>query len=409
MKRLFTFMAFFAQVLLLVNCSEKQTNNMKYRNLGNTDVKISEIGIGCGAFGKMTPEESRAFMDTAIANGINYIDLYDANPKVRDNIGYAIKGRTDKMMVQGHVGVCWKDGQYKKTRDVAEAKAGFEDLLTRLGVSSIEVGMIHIADSPEEWREIQGSEFLEYVKQLKKEGKIKHIGLSSHNAEAALLAVKSGLVEVLMFSMNPAFDRIASSENIWDKEAYKNMLPGIDPIRVELYDYCATHKIAITAMKVFGGGGKLLSAESSPLGIALTPVQCISYCLSKPCVASALCGASTVGELQDDLQYLLATAQEKDYNAVLESLNSCENQGLGECTYCTHCAPCPKALNIAEINRLLDKALQDGKVSPELQAEYDNLGKYASDCIQCGACETRCPFDVPIMERMKKAVEIFGK
>lgn len=410
MKHSSFFVAFAAGVMLLTGCAEVQTkNNMKYRDLGNTGLKVSEIGLGCGGFERMSKEESRVFMDTAMAYGVNYIDLFDANPLVRDNIGYAIKNRTKKMIVQGHIGTCWVNGQYKRTRDLAETKAGFEDMLQRLGVKSIEVGMIHITDSPEQWIELEGSEYLAYVKQLKKEGKIKHIGVSSHNAQVALMAAKSGLVEVIMFSMNPAFDRISSSQSVWDSESYKNMLPGIDPVRVELFDYCAQHGIAITVMKVFAGGGRLLKAESSPLGFALTPVQCISYSLAKPCVATALCGAGNLEELQADLYYLKATEQEKDYNSTLLSNGKNTKQGLGDCTYCGHCAPCPQGVNIAAINKLLDRALQEGKVSAELQKEYDALKLHASDCIQCASCEKRCPFDVPIVERLKKAVEIFGK
>lgn len=393
--------------VVMAGCASPQVkNNMKYRELGNTGLKVSEIGLGCGGFGEMTPDEARSFMDIAIAGGINYIDLYDANPTVRDNIGYSIKGRSNKMMIQGHIGTCWVNGQYKRTRDLTETKAGFEDMLKRLGTKSIEVGMIHITDTPEQWNELEGSEYLAYVQQLKKEGKIKHIGVSSHNAEVALMAAKSGLVEVIMFSLNPVFDKITSTQSVWDDDSYKNMLSGIDPVRVELYDYCARHGIAITVMKVFAGGGRLLHAESSPLGFALTPVQCISYCLSKPCVSTALCGADNIEELEFDLYYLLATEDEKDYNKAL--LVGKQHQSVfGNCTYCSHCAPCPQSIDISKINELLDKALQQGEISVHLQKEYDALEKDASDCILCGSCETRCPFDVPIRDRMEKATQLF--
>lgn len=381
-------------------------NNMKYRDLGNTGLKVSEIGLGCGGFENMTQEESVAFMTVAMDNGINYIDLYDANPVVRDNIGYGIKGRRNKMMIQGHIGTCWVNGQYKRTRDLAETKAGFEDMLQRLGTNYIEVGMIHITDSPEQWNELEGSEYLAYVQQLKKEGKIKHIGVSSHNAAVALMAAKSGLVEVIMFSLNPAFDRITPEQSVWDPESFKHMQMGIDPVRVQLYDYCAQHGIAITVMKVFAGGGRLLSAESSPLGYALTPVQCISYCLAKPCVASALVGAGNLEELNADLQYLTATEEEKDFQQVLEAGDA--QNALGECTYCSHCAPCPEEIDIAKINELLDKATQEGQVSDALQQAYNALAKHASDCQECGSCETRCPFGVPVIARLNKAEEVFG-
>lgn len=412
MKRISYFLTSVAVLLLMVGCMGKAKdaalNSMTYRELGNTGLMVSELGLGCGGFEEMTKDESRAFMDVAIDSGMNYIDIYDPNPVVRDNIGYALEGRREKMMIQGHIGVCWKDGQYKRTRDVAEAKEGFEDLLKRLGTDYIEVGMIHITDTPEQWEEIEGSEFWEYVKQLKAEGKIKHIGVSSHNSNVALAAAKSGMVEVIMFSFNPAFDRLQAGCNVWDAKSYESMLEVMDSVRMELNDYCVKNGIGITVMKVFGGGGKLLKAESSPLKVALTPVQCIAYCLDKPCVSSALCGAGNVEELMEDLRYLHATAQEKDYATTLAGAKI-DKSGLGDCTYCNHCAPCPKGINIAKVNKLLDKALAAGGVSAELQAEYDAMEHHAGDCIKCGACESRCPFSVGVRERMKEAEKIFGK
>lgn len=301
-----------------VETEEVATTSMEYRDLGSTGLKVGVIGIGCGAFGKMDTTLSREFMAMALDSGVNYIDIYDANPTVRGNIGYALQGRRDQMIIQGHIGSYWNGEQYERTRDVEKAKQGFNDLLSLLGTDHIEVGMIHIADTHEEWEEIINSPFLDYVKQLKEEGKIQHIGISSHNAEVALEAAKSGLVEVIMFSLNPAFDLLPSGVNPWDDASFENIPASIDPVRVELYDYCAQHNIAITAMKAFGsGGGRLLDAEKSPLKIALTPTQCLSYALSKPCIATVVCGASNIDELKADLYYNHATEEEKDFRSVL--------------------------------------------------------------------------------------------
>lgn len=411
MYKLISKLVLLAVALLAVGCGSKAPmNNMKYRTLGNTGVMVSEIGLGCGGFEEMSAEESRAFMDVAIDSGVNYIDLYDPNPVVRDNVGYAIKGRTDKMMVQGHIGVFWKDGQYVRTRDVDTARMGFEDMLQRLGVDCIEVGMMHIFDKMDDWDALETSAkpYWEYVQQLKAEGKIKHIGMSTHNAEVALAAAKSGKVEVIMFSINPAFDRVSAEHSIWDTNSYKSMLAGIDPVRVEFYDYCAQNGIGVTVMKAFGGGGRLLKKESSQMNIAFTPIQCIAYCLAKPCVGSVLCGCGNIDELQMDLAYLHASDQDKDYASAM-AVAEVKKEGLGDCTYCSHCAPCPKEINIAKVNQLLDKAMQNGGVSAELQAEYDALGHYAGDCIKCGACEGRCPFGVPVRKRMEEAAKVFGK
>lgn len=416
MRKLFTALTALALVAaMLTGCAKKEAQtdwknpHMNYRMLGNTGIEVGEIGIGCGVFSYLDTAESRQYMDIALDSGINYIDIYDADPKVRANIGYALKGRRERMVIQGHLGNYWLGEQYERTRDVEKTKKSFEDLLNLLGTDYIDVGMMHIADNMDEWNEMVNSPFYDYMKQLKAEGKIKHIGMSSHNAEVALAAAKSGLVEVIMFSLNPAFDRTVAGSNPWAEETYQNLLVGIDPVRVQLYDYCAQHGIAITVMKVFGGGGRLLDAKSSPLGFALTPTQCLAYALAKPCVSVALCGSRAIEHLVEDLHYMVATDEERDFQSALDNGGNTPQACGGECTYCNHCSPCKAGINIARVNGLLDNVDRNGgKVTPELQEAYDKMEHHASECTHCGECESRCPFAVSIRERMDKATQVFG-
>ncbi len=403
--QLFALLAIFVAIVSTGCKHPVKETNMQFRPLGNTGLSVSEISIGCGGFEKLDSAASLQLMTLALDSGMNYIDIYDATPKTRSNIGYAIEGRRNEIIIQGHIGTIFKGGQHCRTRDVAEAKEGFEDLLTRLHTDHIEVGMIHIVDSREDWEELEGSPFLEYVMQLKKEGKIEHIGISSHNAEVALQAAKSGWVEVIMFSLNPAFDRLRGGATPWEEGAMDNLQGGIDPIRVELYDYCATNHIGVTVMKTFGGGGRLLDAKTSPLGVAYTPEQCIAYCLAKPCISTCILGVDNVEELRADLHWLEATEQEKDYTNVEK--REAATRG-GECTYCNHCSPCAAGIPIAKVNELLDKAEQNG-VTPELQEQYDALPHHGGECTHCGSCLSRCPFEVDIPARMDRAKEVFGK
>lgn len=413
MKKIYTFMMA-ALCLMAIGCKQKtteKTTDMQYRPLGATGLEVSEISIGCGGFEKLDSAASLELMTMALDSGMNYIDIYDCTPKTRSNIGYALQGRRDEMIIQGHIGTIYKDGQHTRTRDVEECKASFQDLLDRLQTDHIEVGMIHITDSHEEWEEIQNSPFLDYVFQLKKEGKIKHIGLSSHNAEVALRAVKSGWVEVLMFSLNPAFDRMRGGTIPWEKGAFDNLQQGIDPVRVELYDYCATHHIAVTVMKTFGGGGKLLDEKTSQLGVAYTPEQCIAYCLAKPCIATCILGIDNLDELRRDLHWMHATEAEKDFTNDESRNSNFENQNSklkGDCTYCNHCSPCTQGIPIAKVNELLDKAELNG-LDDELQVQYNLLDHKASECTHCGACLSRCPFGVDIPARMDAAKAMFEK
>ncbi len=179
---------------------------MEYRTLGKTGLSISEVSLGGEWLEGKTEEEVKAIIGTALDIGINYIDIFMPEPAVRTNIGKAICGVRDKIIIQGHICTIYEDGQYKRTRDINQTKTAFEDLLKRLDTDYIDVGMIHYVDSLEDYKAVFETEIITYAQDLKKQGIIKHIGLSSHNPEIALRAVKTGIIDVLMFSINPACD-----------------------------------------------------------------------------------------------------------------------------------------------------------------------------------------------------------
>lgn len=128
-------------------------------------------------------------------------------------------------------------------------------------------------------------------------GKVKHIGLGTHNPKIALQAVKTGLVEVVMLSINPAYDILPSNEDInvmFEKSTYESqsVLARVDLEREALYRLCEEKGVALTVMKPFAGGA-LLDEGESPFGVAMTVPQCLHYCLTRPAVASVLAGPET--------------------------------------------------------------------------------------------------------------------
>lgn len=382
---------------------------MLYRELGNTGLKVSEIGMGCEGFVDHEGAYTKDLMDTAERYGVNYIDLYMPNPGVRRLIGEALRGRREKFILQGHICTVWKDGQYKRTRVMEEVKEGFEDLLANLGTDHIEVGMIHYVDSMEDWNGVVNGPVMEYAKELKEAGRIGHIGLSSHNPEVAKAAVESGLIEVLMFSVNPCYDMQPAGENcedLWDEKNYESHLLNMDPDREALYELCSQRGVGITVMKAYGGGD-LLDAELSPAGMALTAYQCLHYALTRPAVATVLAGAHTVEELKLSAGYADASEEERDYAAAFASFPKISWKG--HCMYCGHCAPCPKGIDVAMVTKFLNLARAQGEVPETVREHYGTLVHTASECVGCKACEKRCPFEVPVVENMQEAVRVFGK
>lgn len=379
---------------------------MQYRKLGKTGLLVSEIGLGAEWLERHNAEECREIIDICAQKGINILDCWMSEPKVRSNIGAAIRGRRGKWFIQGHIGSTWQDGQYVRSREVSKVREAFEDLLTRLQTDYIDLGMIHYVDQESDWNHILGSDYLEYIQELKSNGKIRHIGMSTHNPSVAKLAVKSGIVEMIMFSINPAFDLLPATEEIDDYfvEQYDENLSGIAPERVELYRLCAQKEVGITVMKGYAGG-RLFQAESSPFGVALTPVQCLHYCLTRPAVASVMVGFDSPQHVEEAVGYETASETEKDYATVLAKAP--RHSFHGQCTYCGHCKPCPVEIDIAMVNKLYDLAVMQKETPSSVKEHYKALEKTAADCIGCGGCETRCPFGVPVVQRMEKAKELF--
>ena len=380
---------------------------MKCRSLGSTGLWVSEIGLGAEWLERRSKEEVKEVIDLAESCGINILDCWMAGPNVRTNIGAAIAGRRERWIIQGHMGSTWQDGQYVRSRDMEKVREAFSDLLTRLQTEYIDLGMIHYVDEAADFQNIMEGEFIDYARELKKAGVIRHLGMSTHNPAVAKMAALSGEIEVILFSINPAFDLLPATEdiNMYFAETYDESLGGIAPEREELYRICEQTGVALTVMKGYGGG-RLFSAETSPFGVALTPVQCIHYALTRPAVASIMVGCSTPDELRAAAAYETATEEQKDYATVLA--HAPHHAYFGQCTYCGHCAPCPSGIDVAMVNKLYDLAVMQERVPASLRAHYHDLSASADDCVGCGGCEERCPFGVPVTELMKKARVLFA-
>lgn len=380
---------------------------MRKRRLGKTDLMVSEIGFGAEWMVDKTPEQVKGFVDACAEAGINVLDCWMAGPEVRSALGYALEGARDRWIVQGHIGSTWQDGQYVRTRDMGKVVPAFEDLLERLRTDHVELGMIHFVDSVDEFDAIMEGEFYRYVERLLSEGAIEHVGLSTHNPEVALRAVESGKIETIMFSLNPAFDLLPATENLEDLFGdYDDALQGMDPLRARLYMECERADVGLTVMKGYAGG-RLFDAAASPFGVALTPLQCIHYALTRPAVASIMAGFGEISHIEDAVAYETADEEDLDYASVLAEAP--RHAYFGQCTYCGHCAPCPAGIDIALANKYYDLADLHDEAPESIVAHYAEMRVTASDCTGCRACEERCPFGVQVADRMAKMADLFGK
>jgi len=378
---------------------------MEFRQLGKTVKKVSTIGLGCEFLDRKPYGQVEETINEALEYGVNILDVFMPGKEVREYVAKALGNRRDKVMIQGHIGATDINKQYDISRDMPTVKKYFEDLLRIFG-GHIEFGMLFFIDTEKNYSDVFETEFVKYAEHLKKQGDIGHIGFSSHNPEMAIRAINTGVPDMLMFSVNPAFDMLPSTEYVFDHfdDGFTpELLRGIDPKRAELYKLCEQKQIGMTVMKAYGAG-KLLSKEHTPFDKPMTIPQCISYALSRPAVACVLPGCQTAAEVRETMRYFESSASERDYSEVL---SSDKNDFKGSCVYCSHCQPCPVEIDVAAVTKLLDIAkLDKNNVPPSIKAHYQNLQHKGDECIKCGHCEERCPFDVPIIQNMAEAAEL---
>ena len=379
---------------------------MDYRILGKTGRRVSAVGLGCEHLDGKPYEQVKETIDAALDGGVNILDVFMPGDEVRGNIAKALNGRRGEVMIQGHIGSADINQQYDITGDMPAVIRYFETLLRLFG--HIEFGMLFFIDSEDDYKRVFDGGLARYAERLREKGDISHIGFSSHNPETSVKVIQTGIVEMMMFSVNPAFDMLPYGEYVFDHFETgfgADQFRGIDPKRASLYRLCAKEQVGITVMKALGAG-KLLSPEQSPYKKPLTIGQCIHYALSRPAVASVLTGCKTAAEMREALTYFQMSEADLDFSSAL-TLGS--NDFRGSCVYCSHCQPCPAKIDIASVNKYLDIIrLTPTFVPPSVRSHYKSLGHGGADCVQCGHCENRCPFGVPVIANMAEAAKRFA-
>ena len=365
---------------------------MLYREIPHTGQKVSVLSLGIGSLHESPDAEITRIVDYALGRGINLMDMVMPAAGPAEAIGRGMKSRRKDVIAQLHIGAYFNmAGVTDRTRKLQETKSGFEEQLRLYGSGDSDIGMIHYVDQPDDYDAMLNNGLLDYAVKLKEAGTIRYIGFSSHSVEISRRFLETGLIDVFMFSLNPAYDFENSSAGL-----------RIAPDRAALYAEAERRGAAITVMKCYGGG-QLLSATDSPFGQAMSAPQCVQYCLDRPAVVSCVAGVKDMAEMQASLAYPAAVQSARDYSSILGS-GAAVMQGV--CIYCNHCQPCPVGINIGDVNKYYDLARNGDALAKD---HYASLGRWASDCNDCGACEPRCPFQVKVRDRMKEIARYMGK
>lgn len=368
-----------------------------YRNMPNGQ-PVSTIGIGAVHWHEIDAKETRRILDFALEQGITLLDFAMAYDTPFSVLGKALAGLRDRFVYQMHLGLAFPGGEYERTRDVAKAGAAFAQQLAALGTEYADVGFIHCVDEAEDFAEVFSSGLFDWAVRLKRDGLIRQLGFATHTIDTAERFLKVGGFDMCLFSVNPAYD-FDPVHNL----AFEGLAAPGAPAenasrrRYAFYDDCARRGVGISVMKPFAGG-LLLDDKTSPFGQAMSVAQCIQYALDRPAVLSAVAGVKSLEEVRQAFAYYAASAAERDYSFV-STLRPAAMRGA--CVYCNHCLPCPAGIDIAAVHKYLDLAAAGDVLARE---HYRSLARNASDCVQCGGCEKRCPFGVPVREKMRQAV-----
>ena len=335
---------------------------MEYRILGKTGLMVSRVGFGGIPLQKTTPAEAKAVIDALVARGINFIDTARGYTVSEELIGAAIEGRRDKFILAS-----------KSMSRTAEAiKRDIDISLKNLRTDYIDLYQIHNPPVRDFDAVMGEGGAMEGLLEAKKEGKIGHIGLTAHSVEVFERALEYNCIETVMFPYN-----IVETQG----EA--------------LIAKCLEKNVGFICMKPLAGG----ALENATLALR--------FILNDPAVGVVIPGMASVQEVEEnasvsDMEGDLREAELDEIEQIRREL------GSNFCRRCNYCAPCTAGISIPSVF-LFGGYLERYGLEDWARSRYATLQKTASDCIGCGVCETRCPYELPIREMMKKHAEAFGK
>lgn len=335
---------------------------MEYRTLGKTGLKISRMGFGGIPIQKIDEEGTRKLLREMMEKGVNYIDSARGYTVSEQYIGYGLEGIRDKFVLAT-----------KSMSRTKEAMAA--DIETSLGnfrTDYIDLYQVH-NPSMEQLDQVMGEGgALEALMETRAAGKIGHIGLTAHSTEVFERALELDWVETIMFPYNI-----------------------VEQQGAELIHKCAEKNIGFIVMKPLAGG----AIEDASLALR--------YVCSNPDVTVVIPGMAEIHELEQNLAACsntepLTQEELKEMDKVREQL------GTDFCRRCNYCAPCTVGINIPSVF-LFAGYLQRYDLADWAKDRYSTLKVKASACIGCGKCEPRCPYHLPIREKLKKCAKDMGE
>lgn len=334
---------------------------MQYVTLGKTGLKISKVGFGGIPIQKIDKEGTKGLMERLVEEGVNFIDTARGYTVSEEFLGYALEGIREKFVLA--------------TKTMARTKeamaADIEKSLSNLRTDYIDLYQVHNPSMEQLDTVIAPGGALEALEEAKAAGRIGHIGITAHSAAVFERALDLNWVETIMFPYNIVETQC---EDIIHK--------------------CAEKNIGFIAMKPLAGG----AIEDADLAMR--------FICANPDVTVVIPGMYDVAEIGQNVKAANRTEPlTEDEKAKIEKIR--KELGTNFCRRCNYCAPCAAGINISGVF-LFHGYLERYGLGDWAKDRYMSMPVTASACTECGACEERCPYNLPIRQMMKKAAESFG-
>ena len=336
---------------------------MKKMRLGKTELEVSRVGIGGIPILRMEENDAVDLVRYALDLGITFIDTansYTSSKTTSEElIGKGVADRREKVVIATKTSV----------RTMKGAMKHLELSLKRLATDYIDIWQFHGVNNDEAYKRIMAKDgAMAAAKEALETGAIRHIGFSSHSIDIALKMVESGDFETVQFPLN-----------FVNNEAVDQLVPLAKKMDV-----------GFIGMKPFAGGN-LRHAD-----IAIKYLLQFDNVLPDP-------GVQRFQELKQLVDIVEGSWELTIYDQK-RIQNTRDDMGTGFCRWCEYCMPCPNGVTISWIMNV--------RLVPSYGDRYYNNTaaaiETAKNCVQCGECESKCPYELPIMETITTNVEYFG-
>jgi predicted aldo/keto reductase-like oxidoreductase len=335
---------------------------MRRISLGATGMVVSEIGFGGIPIQRLSHNQAVSVVRRCLDLGVTFLDTANAYSTSEERIGEAVSDRREDLVLATKT----------QARDGDGVAKHLALSLERLGVETIDLYQFHCVSTEEDYQKVLAPGGpLDVVRQAHASGMVRHIGFTSHSMTVALRAVQSGFFETIMFPFN-FIAREAADELI--------------PLALE-------REVGFIAMKPLAGGAlddAILAFKYLRQFPQILPIPGIER-------AAEMEEIVAIVERGEGL-----TPQER---RAIERMRS--DLGNRFCRRCGYCQPCPQGVSIQSL-MILDsviKRMPAADIFSGLSADVES----AEECIECGECEEKCPYGLPIREMIQEHIDLFHR